>query len=491
MLTLADLLDALAPSLTVGGAERVPIANVCIDSRQARAGSLFVALRGERTDGHAYVTNAFDAGATVALVEPHAPILDTPVPEVAIIDTLRRVVPSSVTAPVAIVVADALQALQHVARARRLGKAGPTNPDLRVVGVTGSVGKTTAKEAIASVLSQRYVTLKNAGNQNNEVGLPLTLMALEPEHERAVLEMGMYALGEIALLCDVARPQVGVVTNVGPSHLERLGSIERIAQAKSELVEALPPDGVAILNGDDPFVRNMSAKTKARVVPFGLADTNDLWADAITGYGLDGTTFVAHVAQSTDLGVRPSSRTLELATLGHHAVLSALAAVAVGLVEGLDWEEIQQGLLAQGYGLRLIPKRGIRGTTLLDDSYNASPASTLAALDLLAELPGRQLAALGDMLELGTYETEGHRQVGRRCGHVLDFLVTVGRRAQLVAEGALEAGLPASSVHSVSDNVEAIEILSERLQEGDVLLIKGSRSMAMETIVNALLEEQE
>jgi len=281
---------------------------------------------------------------------------------------------------------------------------------------------------------------------------------------------------------------VGVVTNVGPTHLERLGTIERIAQAKAELIEALPAQGVAILNGDDSRVRGMSAKAKGRVVTFGLSDDNMLWADSIESLGLEGMHFVAHVAASAGLGTGADVRPIRLAALGRHAVMSALPAVAVGLLEGLSWEEIQQGLLAQGRGLRLLPKRGRRDILLLDDTYNASPASTLAALDVLDDLPGRHVAVLGDMLELGSYEVEGHQEVGRRCARVLAELVTVGERAKLIAESALEAGSPASGLHVTADSTAAIEVLSGLIREGDVLLIKGSRAMGMEAILRAFEE---
>jgi UDP-N-acetylmuramoyl-tripeptide--D-alanyl-D-alanine ligase len=214
-----------------------------------------------------------------------------------------------------------------------------------------------------------------------------------------------------------------------------------------------------------------------------------LWADSIESLGLEGVRFVAHVAASAGLGADADVRPMRLAALGRHAVMSALPAAAVGLLEGLSWEEIQRGLLAQGRGLRLVPKRGRRGTLLLDDTYNASPASTLAALDVLDGLPGRHVAVLGDMLELGSYEVEGHQEVGRRCAQVLTELVTVGERAKLIAESALGAGLPASSLHITASSTAAIEVLSGLIQEGDVLLIKGSRAMGMEAILRAFEEQ--
>ncbi|NLG48622.1 MAG: UDP-N-acetylmuramoyl-tripeptide--D-alanyl-D-alanine ligase [Chloroflexi bacterium] len=477
-LNLAELLAELAPSLRVEGAQDIPICNVCIDSRQAGCGSLFVALRGERSDGHDYVGAAFQAGATVALVE-------RPTAAAAVIDTVQPGAPASVEPPVMVVVPDALRALQLVARGRRLAR-----PDLRVLGVTGSVGKTTTKEAIAFVLAQHYRTLKNAGNFNNEIGLPLTLMQLE-NHEYAVLEMGMYTLGEIRALCALALPQIGVVTNVGPVHLERLGTVERVADAKAELVEALPEDGVAVLNGDDPLVRGMRARTRASVVTFGLDSQNDVWADAIVTRGLEGTHFTVHVREMPALRLRGGSYPAQLATLGSHTVMAALPAIAVGLMAGLTWEEIQAGLLAQGYGTRLVPRAGLGGVTLLDDTYNASPASVLAALGVLAEAPGRRLAVLGDMLELGTYEEQGHRLVGERCAEVVDGLIAVGTRARMIADAARHAarnGLSADAIWAVDDNASAIQILRECVQPGDTVLVKGSRSMGMEAIVAAFEE---
>jgi UDP-N-acetylmuramoyl-tripeptide--D-alanyl-D-alanine ligase len=484
VLNLAELLNALAPDMTVMGAANIEIADVCIDSRKARHGSLFVALHGERTDGHVYVEDAFDAGATVALVEEMTA-------DGTVVNTMAGTAPERVESPVLVVVRDALRALQRIAHARRLGR-----PDLGVVGVTGSVGKTTTKEAIASVLAERYETLKSSGNHNNEIGLPLTLMELDEGHQRAVLEMGMYALGEIALLCDIARPQIGVVTNVGPVHLERLGSMKRIAQAKAELVQALPEDGLAILNGDDRRVRAMAGQTQVATLTFGLGPGSTVWADEIVGHGLEGVSFTGHVREGAfaesvgSFSPSTTSHPLYTPMLGLPAVMSSLAAAAVGLSQGLSWEEIERGLAVGGEDLRLVPRRGIRDTTLLDDTYNASPESVMAALDLLAELPGRHVAALGDMLELGAYEQEGHHEVGRYAVDLVDALVTVGERGRLIAEGARNAGFDGAQLYVASDNEEALAMIRELVMPGDAILVKGSRSMEMETIVNALEEPE-
>jgi UDP-N-acetylmuramoyl-tripeptide--D-alanyl-D-alanine ligase len=478
VLTLATLLHDLGLLRAVSGAEAIVVRRACVDSRQAGPGDLFVALPGERVDGHDYVQAAFAAGAVVALVE-------RPVDGMTLIDVTNGVLPEPATAPVAaplaVRVPDALRALQTLARARRLAR-----PDLRVVGVTGSVGKTMTKDIIAAVLAQRCATLRSTGNQNNEIGLPLTLLTLEDSHHCAVLEMGMYSLGEIALLCDLARPQVGVVTNVGPTHLERLGSIENIARAKAELVEALPEDGVAVLNGDDERVRAMAGRTRAAAITYGLGPDNAIRADQVTDMGLAGSEFTVRVSPVDGTPLTADARGLRIQMLGQHSVLCALPAVAVGLLEGLTWDEIQRGLLGVGQGSRLQPRPGIGGITVLDDSYNSSPASALAALTTLAGLPGRHVAALGDMLELGAYEVEGHLEVGRRCADTLDLLITVGQRARFIARGAVEAGMPITAVHPVDENTAAIALLNDLMREGDTLLVKGSRGMAMETIVRAM-----
>ena len=351
---------------------------------------------------------------------------------------------------------------------------------VRVVGITGSVGKTTTKELAAAVLARRYVTLKSEASFNNEIGLPLTLMHLTDEHERAVLEMGMYDVGEIADLARIARPDVGIVTIIGPVHLERAGTIERIVEAKAELVRALPPapTGVAILNYDDEYVRGMAQATSARVFYYGLSPEADLWADRIEGLGLEGIHFHLHYGSET-LHVK-------IPLLGRHSVHTALRAAAVGLVEGLTWQEIIEGLRMPSAQLRLVAVPGPGGSTILDDTYNASPASTLAALNLLDELDGRKIAVLGDMLELGETEQEGHEKVGMRALEVADVLITVGPLGRIIGQTALRWGMPADRVHIVESNAEAVTRLEQIVTDKDIILVKGSRALQMEEIVNKL-----
>ncbi len=471
MLTLADVIEGLAGRRP----ERLeqPISTTVIDSRQAEPGALFIALKGEHADGHDYVAEAFSRGAVAAIVERDVTVsglmwdLTDP----------ARTLPSAWSLPLVLKTASSLQALQQMATFWR------RQHELRVVGITGSVGKTTTKELAAAVLARRYVTLKSEASYNNEIGLPLALMHLTNEHERAVLEMGMYDVGEIADLARIARPHVGVVTIIGPVHLERARTIERIVEAKMELVEALPPtpEGVAILNYDDERVRGMAQATQARVFYYGLSPDADLWADHIEGLGLDGIRFRLHHGGET-LHVK-------IPLLGRHSIHTALRAAAVGLAEGLDWQEIIEGLRGPSAQLRLVSVLGPKGAIILDDTYNASPASTFAALNLLDELDGRKIAVLGDMLELGGYEREGHEKVGMRALEVADVLITLGPRGHIIGETALRWGMPADHVHILEENAEVVTLLEQMVTGDDVILVKGSRAMRMEEIVNALGRE--
>ena len=375
-------------------------------------------------------------------------------------------------APLCLLVDNTVSALQEIARFWR------NKLDLRVVGITGSVGKSTTKELVAQALGERYRTLKNYGNLNNEIGLPLTILHLTKKHERAVLEMGFYVPGEIKFLCDIAKPQIGVITNIGTVHAERAGSQEAIARGKAELIEALPADGVAILNYDDLWVREMAKKSNAQVFFYGLTAESDLWADHIEGLGLDGIRFRLHY--------RNESIHMHLPLIGRHSVHTALRATAVALMEGLTWQEIMDGLRAGRAQLRLVAARSQCGALMLDDTYNASPASTLAALSLLEEMSGRKIAVLGDMLELGQYEKQGHEMVGMRAAEIADLLVTLGERAHTIARSARQAGMNANKIVEFEDAQDVITWLSEKLTENDSLLLKGSRGLRMDRIVNAL-----
>jgi len=468
MLTLADAIEAL--TTTRPPQANMVITEAAVDSRQVIPGSLFVAIPGEHVDGHDYVADAFQRGASFALIQSDIPehyqTLD--------LRTSSGVVnlPSTFDAPICLRVQNSLVALQQIARFWR------RKLDLRVVAVTGSVGKSTTKEVIAEVLDQRYRTLKSPGNMNNEIGLPLTILRLGGGYERAVLEMGFYVPGEIAFLCEIALPFIGVVTNIGTVHAERAGSQEAIFRGKSELVQALPSDGVAILNLDDPLVQKMAGLTHARVFFYGLDPAADLWADEVEGLGLEGIRFSLHYQHET-LRVR-------VPMIGLHSVHTALRAAAVGLADGLTWQEIIDGLHQGHTQLRLSVVRTESGALLLDDTYNASPESMLAAINLLAQLEGRKVAVLGDMLELGPYEKQGHEMVGVRVAEVADELVTVGTRGHMIASAAARSGLESKKIIEFENSDEAIAHLRKSLTKDDVVLVKGSHAVRMDLVAAAL-----
>ena len=525
-----------------------PISCAVLDSRDVEAGSLFIAFSGARTDGHRFIGQALAGGAEAVICEERGleQLRET---DALLVDCRGgrgegeekkeereqpnrarpwRILHSSQFEPgraIAYIVPDANTALQAAGIFQRLHR---TRPDLRVVGVTGSVGKTSTKELTASVLAQRYRTHHNTGNLNSEQGLPLALLGLHTGHERTVLEMGMYDLGEIRLLCSLARPNIGVVTNVGPTHLERLGTIDRIAKAKAELVEALPNaqnGGVAILNRDDARVRAMAAVTDARPFFYGLTAEADLWADEIESLGMEGIRFrIHHRRESGSI----HSQRLRVPLLGRHSVYTALGAAAVGIVNDLTWQEIATGLQRAQSQLRLVVMPGINGSTVIDDTYNASPISTLAALNLLNDLftrrqageecspaakcpetgsgaakrtpqsvngqslkhcGGRRIAILGDMRELGTFTTEGHKQVGAHAAGLTDLLVTVGGLGRIIADEARRAGLSSQAVYATDDFETAVQILNGLAQPQDLLLVKGSRAVGMDRIVAEISRE--
>ena len=467
MLTLSDVIEALTVTRPV--TPTPVITEAAIDSRQVIPGGMFVAIPGERVDGHDYVSEAFKRGASFALIQ-HGVIGDYP--SLDLRSGLDPVALAALTPPFCLLVRDTLSALQQTARFWRSKLA------VRVIGITGSVGKSTTKELVAQVLGQRYRTLRSAGNLNNEIGLPLTLLRLGEGYQRAVLEMGFYVPGEITFLCELARPSVGIVTWVGTVHAERAGSQEVIAQGKGELVEALPGDGVAILNYDNTFTRSMADRSRARVFYYGLDSAAHLWADQIESLGLEGIRFRMHYGREV-LHVHAP-------LIGRHSVHNALASVAAGLAEDLTWDEILNGLTTAYTQLRLVAVRSSGGALLLDDTYNASPESMLAALNLLEEMEGRKIAVLGDMLELGPYERQGHELVGLRVAEVADVLITLGPRAHVIAEAAFAGGLRQNRIHEFDTLAEVIVWLEANLAATDTVLLKGSHGLRMDRIVSEL-----
>lgn len=471
MITLQDIILALTGKNT--DLEDHLITEAVIDSRKAIPGSLFVALTGEKTDGHQYIHAAFKNGAQVALVQKDLP------GDLRVLDLRASTQNEPIEvpeAPFCIRVEDSLAALQEIARYWR------KKLSLRVIGITGSVGKSSTKELVAEVLAQKYHTYKNPGNYNNEIGLPLTILNLGSGYQCLVVEMGFYYPGEITFLCEIAKPDVGIVTNIGTVHAERAGSQEAIAKGKTELVQALPPApaGIAILNYDDPLVRAMADKTNAQVLFYGLDKQADLWADEIQGQGLKGIRFRMHYQNKSVL--------MEVPILGRHSVQTILRAAAVGFSEGLSWQEVTDGLMKSNTQLRLVAVRTNNGALILDDTYNATPESTIAALDLLDELKGQKIAVLGDMLELGQYEKQGHELVGKRAAEVVQHLIAVGPRGRTIADTAKQVGLPPTAVTWVETALQAADMLKYNLKAGDVVLIKGSHGLRMDRI-SSILEE--
>jgi UDP-N-acetylmuramoyl-tripeptide--D-alanyl-D-alanine ligase len=454
--TDAVVAGSLSPDGTIATIER--------DSRRVRPGDLFIAIKGERLDGHDFVSDAAQNGATAALVSHDwAAQHESPLP--------------------LLVVDEPVGALQRLAAAKRAERGD----DLTVIGITGSIGKTSTKEVIASIVDDSFPTYRSPGNLNNEIGLPLSLLDVAPEHEIAVLEMGgAYAFGELTLLAGIAQPKIGVVTNVYPVHMERMGSIEAIAKTKTELVAALPSDGAAILNGDDARVLAMAKRTSARVITYGLGADNDVRADQVEAEALKGTSFRVHIDGE--------SFHVKVPLVGGHAVELALAGIATGHALGMHISEMMVGLKDPAVQVRLLVIPGPRGSRLIDDTYNSSTPSVLSALSLLEQMrPRRAIAVLGDMRELGLLAEEEHRVVGRRAGQVADLVVTYGDLARIIAEEAsvlvpddVDGAPPRVESFALDERSQIVDFLRDELREGDVVLLKGSRGLEMEAFVAAL-----
>jgi UDP-N-acetylmuramoyl-tripeptide--D-alanyl-D-alanine ligase len=417
-----------------------------IDSRTVGAGELFFAVKGERLDGHDFVSAALERGAAAAVVRK---------------DQLNRYSAKSRL----LAVDDTLVALQTLATAVRKVWGKP------LVGVTGSAGKTTTKEAIAHVLASRWRVLKSEGNFNNHFGLPLMLLKLEPEHDIAVIEMGMSHAGEIRALAKIARPEIGVVTNVAPVHLEFFDSIAGIARAKYELIESLPASGTAVLNADDEYVSQFGRDFKGRVITYGTKATADVRCENVRTCGAEGSEFDVVVA-----GGRERAR---LPLVGEHNILNALAAVAAGLARGMKPSDAVAALAT----LAPPDKRGqvlqLGNITVINDCYNSNPKALKAMVDALAAMKaGRRIVVAGEMLELGPSSEAMHRAAGQHVAEKkIDVLVGVRGLAQAMVEGARQAGTQAEFVVTPE---EAGEWLAREAHDGDVVLLKASRGVKLE-----------
>ncbi len=455
---IEDVVRWSAGTLLAGNAER-ECRGVSIDSRRVEPGSLFIAIRGPNHDAHAFLQSAADAGAACLLVEAGVAI------------------PDAVRARCAIVaVDDTTHALGLLAAGHRATFSGP------VVAITGSNGKTTTKEMCAAILAVRAPCLKTEGNLNNHYGLPLTLLRRDESQRAAVIEIGMNHAGETAPLAAIARPTVGLITNIGTAHIENLGSQDAIAREKGALFEALGEDAVAIANFDDPRVVAQLARTKARAVTFGRENGADVRAEHVVALGERGCAFEL---------IAPAGRaSVRVAGIGQIPVLNALAAACAALAAGATLDDVGAGL--EDYkppSGRLEPVALPRNVILLNDTYNANPQSMEVALRSLAELKGssRGLAVLGDMGELGETARDAHREAGRLAAELgIDFVFALGEHAGEVVAGAVAGGLARERAIAGSDHDDLASRVRAVLRGSDWVLVKGSRSMKMELVVQAL-----
>jgi UDP-N-acetylmuramoyl-tripeptide--D-alanyl-D-alanine ligase len=479
MFTLNDIIEGNAGKVQIIGEAPAPpsvFRAAHHDSRQIEAGDLFVAIKGAKVDGHRFIAAAAQMGAVGVLCSEYSERPD------GIADNFLF-----------IVVPDVVEALLATAHARAQRQHGTT-----FICITGSNGKTSTKEALASVLSHQAPTLKTQASYNTEIGYPLTLLRLEEQHRYAVLEMGAQWVGELAWLCKVAAaPDWSLITNVGGSHLEFFGSQERVAEAKSELVQALRPDGIAILNYDDPRVRAMSAKTQARILSYGVSEDADVRASDIGDDALRGRSFILHY--------RNDSTHVQLHIPGEHGITIALAAAAAATAAGMSLADIGNYLgELRVFNRRGEIKKGPNGSTLIDDSYNANRQSIIAIArsmhDTQIEPGGKRWAVLGDILELGQYAREEHYATGAALATLVDRLVVIGEQARFYVEGATEAGMPEQNVHYYAAHLEeaqeletakqaAADLLNREVREHDLVLLKASLGLGMDRLLQMLQEQ--
>ncbi len=454
MFTYAELIQATRG--TGFGNIEGSVSGVSTDSRTVVSEDVFVALRGDRFDGHDFIHAVAARGVRVFIVE-HSWLAGQDTPENSCI----------------ISVADTVRALGDLAAFHR------SRFSLPVIGVTGSNGKTTTKEMLASILAARGAGLKTCGNLNNLIGLPKMLLQLNSEHKWAVLEMGMSELGEIDRLAEIAKPDIGVITNALPAHLETLGTVETVARAKGELFLRLEKNGTAIFNADDPLISRCPSPGGVARLSFGLGNA-DVCAENIENLGKMG--------QSFSLRLPGSELPVELRAFGVHNVYNALAASAVAFAMGMDSGEIRAGLEAFSPFDKRFSLEEIDGIILIDDSYNANPGSMKAALSTLRDIKKecRAIAVLGDMLELGDSSIEAHEETGRLAASCVERLFVIGEMSEAVARGAIKGGLAPDMVFRVQEQQEILEQLFKTIECGDYILVKGSRGMKMETIAEGI-----
>ncbi|SHK38649.1 UDP-N-acetylmuramoyl-tripeptide--D-alanyl-D-alanine ligase [Paramaledivibacter caminithermalis] len=460
MIHIRDILVATKGKL-IAGDDDIELKGISIDSRKIKEGDLFIPIIGERFDGHRFIGDAFKFGADAVLSSK----------EIDISESSGKSI---------IMVEDTLKALQDIS------KYFLSKVDIPVVAVTGSTGKTTTKEMIYSVLSQEYRVLKNEGNFNNHIGLPLTLLNIEEEHEMIVLEMGMSNRGEIHLLSKIATPEVGVITNIGICHIESLGSKEEIFNAKMEISNHMDDTCILILNGDDEYLSKVkSIHTRYKKVFTGLNENNDIYVTEIKDLGHKGVAF--------NIIYKDKDYDFKLNVPGIHNVNNALLAIAVGIHYNIPFSLIKTGLSSfHGNKMRLNIVDTKEEIKIINDCYNANPDSMKAALSVLEKVEAkRRIAVLGDMLELGEYSESCHKEVGRMVFEKnVDILITVGHEAENIVKGAIISGFPKEKTFALADNITAKNIINIIKRTGDAILIKASRGMKMEEIVQYLQERR-
>lgn len=431
---------------------------VSTDTRRIGSGDLFVPIIGERFDGHSYIGEAFGKGASASLTAKDGDW--SPVGTVIRVD-------------------DTLSALGALAAHYREKFRIP------FVGITGSVGKTSTKDMVAGVLGQQLNVLKTEGNFNNEIGLPLTMFRLDSFHQAGVIEMGMSGFGEISRLTAIVKPSIAMITNIGMSHIEKLGSRQNILKAKLEILDGLDKNGLMVLNGDDHLLLGIKDLTGFRTVYYGMEEGSEYYASNVMSAGENGVHF--------DITISGTEYNVHIPVPGRHNVYNALAAIAAGIELNIPVKKIIDGISQFKPGemrLNIINAGGIR---IINDAYNASPKSMEAALDVLKDISGsggRKIAVLGDMLEMGEWASKAHEDVGRyAASRGITRLITVGEYGRKIADGAFKEGMSSASISSFKSNSETITYLREFLENGDVVLVKGSRGMEMEQIADALVSD--
>ncbi len=427
--------------------KRIVITGFSTDTRKLKPGDLFIAVKGENFDGGDFVEQAMVKGAAGAVTA------------------------KSLNMEGVLVVEDPIKALGSLASALR------DSLDIPVIAVTGSSGKTTAKDMIVCVLSEKLNVHSTRGNLNNHIGMPVTLLKTEKSHEVCVLEMGMNARGEIDYLSQIAKPDFGVITNIGTAHIGNLGSKEEIFKAKTELIGSIKKGGCLFINGDDEYLSGLSHIGGVEIFKFGTCESNNIKAENFTKTHNGFYEFTV------------AGTVIDLNVPGKHNVFNALAAIAVAKRLGIENKDIKAGLLKYSGSEMRLNVSLLSGVRIIDDSYNANPKSMEAALDVLGDFEGRRIAVLGDMLELGSFSEESHIDIGRQAAEKADLLLFCGKEAQNYKKGAIASGKSEKDIHTFDSSDEAGEFIADMVKKGDTVLLKGSRGMNMENVLEYFKRE--